>query len=309
MALAFTACQKRRNLSSVKNQGNNIIIKPISILNGRMVFKDTATFYQHLRWIYKNQGKPALITQFNKNNGFESMMAIYNYGMKLDNKSDFEAYLKRYPNSFYAIKIDSSVFYELPASIGLAYLSNKNGIFQVGNDICRITFDNFLEIRNGNTSKISSLLLPLNQISDKDIKISSTHGTLKYAHQYSYRTAYFSNKKRIVARLYTELIDGGLGTFTEYSARTTSQKKSLGWWQRRISDVGVGWDQGYCKDLLGNTYNIPAYYDHKTDKADIKRVVFQATFTVDNSHSTCLAKHYGKDGSIEKWITNNEIFQ
>ena len=189
-------------------------------------------------------------------------------------------------------------------------MSNKNGIFQVGKDICRITFDHFIEIRNGDESKIP-LLLSSNkdEMNENGIFISSTRGTLKYAHQYSYKTSYFSKKKRIVARLYKELINGGIGSYEEYSARTTSQRKRFGtWWQRRISAVGVGWDQGYCTDAAGIVHNIPAYYDQSSNKATIKRIVLQATYTVNNSKSSCLAKHYGNDGGNVRWIKNNEIF-
>ncbi len=310
MVLAFTACQKNNETQMVNVKNNNKInSKDIQVINGRMVFKDTTIFYQHLRWILKNQNNSEIIEQFNENLGFVSMMKIYNTGINLENESDFIPYYHKYPNSFYPVVVDSSTFYELPASDGLAYLSNKDGVFQVGSDICRITFSHFIEIRIGDDSKISDLLLPVDKISSNEISISSTHGTLKYAQQYSYKTVYFSRKKRIVGRLYKELINGGIGSYEEYSARTTSQRKRFGiWWQRRISDVGIGWDAGYCSDLLGNIHKIPAYYDHKTNSADIKRIVYQATFTVDNSHSTCLARHYGNDGGNIRWITNDEVF-
>ncbi len=305
MALAFTACQKDNKIPS-KTEPKN---QSIYVQNGRMIFKNTDVFYQHLSWIFKNQDNPQLIEQFNNNLGLKSMMSIYNTGINMENESDFISYRKKFPNAFYPVKIDSSIFYELPASIGLAYLSNKNGIFQVGKDICRITFNHFLEIRNGDESKIPLLLSSKKEISGNSIFISSTHGTLKYAKQYSYKTNYFSRKKRIVARLYTELINGGIGTFEEYSVRTTSQRKRFGiWWQRRISAIGVGWDQGYCRDVAGNIHNIQAYYDQRANKADIKRIVLQATYTVDNSRSSCLAKHYGNDGGNIRWINNDEIF-
>lgn len=309
MVLAFTACQKDNSSEIIKKTSENPNLKDLQVVNGRMVFKDTAVFHQHLKWILRNQSNPEIIEEFNKNMGFVSMMNIYNTGINLENISDFIPFYRKYPNSFYPVKIDSSIFYELPASDGLAFLVNKDGIFQVGNDICRITFNHFMEIRNGDISKVPDLLLPVDKISDNEISISSTHGTLKYAQQYSYKTVYFSRKKRIVGRLYKELINGGIGSYEEYSARSTSQRKRFGgWWQRRISDIGVGWNAGYCSDLLGNVYTIPAYYDHKPGKANIKRIVFQATFTVDNSRSTCLAKHYGNDGGNIKWITNDEVF-
>jgi len=130
IALAFTACKKDNNISS-KAKHNN---QSIYVQNERMIFENTDVFYQHLSWIFKNQDNPQLIEQFNNNLGLKSMMSIYNTGINMENESDFISYYKKYPNAFYTVKLDSSIFYELPASIGLAYLSNKNGIFQVRNN-------------------------------------------------------------------------------------------------------------------------------------------------------------------------------
>jgi len=303
------SCQKS-NDSNIERNASQIESLGINLFNGRMVFKDTTTFRKHLQWIYKQvNNNSEAIESFNKTKNFTSLMQIYNYGMNLE-KEDFNKYLIKYPNAFSPIEIDTSIFYELPSLIGFAYIANKDGLFQIGDIICRITLDNFFEIINGDELRIPKLFLPINSINDKNIHIYSIHEDQnRYKHLYSYKTTYFSSKKRIVARLYWDRVNGGIGTYTEYSARTTSQRKRFGaWWQRKINKISVSWGQGYISDYAGNTDVITSHYYSKSNSADIRKIVYQGSiYPVNNNNSSCLANHCGTD-DVNLCINNNEIF-
>jgi len=305
------SCQKDVSNELNDNKDNQSLYEKASILviNDRLSFKDTTTFNEHLQWIFENQDNPELIKSFNDERNYESMLVVYETGINLESISDFDNYLKTHPNSFYAIDVDGSVFYEMPSPAVLAYIANEDGIFQIGNKICRISYDYYYEITDGDESKIPLLFLPKEDISDNSIFINKTHDESDRG-QFSYRTSYFSSKKRIVARLYKNWV-GGTANAWYYEARTTSQKKGWTgiWVQRNISEVGVSWNTGYMKYYSwNNPITINAQTHKSTNSSDIWRTIIIAHYSVDNSQSSCLAKHWGKDGSTLRQITNNQIF-
>lgn len=300
-------CQKETNQLTELKTPNSIDMnqKDHSFVSGRIIFNDSIAFNKHLQWIFENQNQPEIIKKFNIDLGLTSMMSIYENGINIDNEKDFKKYYILHPNAFYPIEVESSVLYELSAPSVFAYIANEDGIYQIGKSIYRITFNHILEIDNGDESKIPILLLPIKDISDNNIIISETHDNSTKG-QYSYKTVYFTSTKRIVARLYKNSIGGAY----YYEARTTSQRKSFGiWWQRQITQIGVNWNQGYAKYYSwNNPITINAQTNSDSDKANIQRTVFIAHYSVDHSQSSCLAKHYGKDGTTTKQITNNQIF-
>ncbi len=295
---------------SINQSYNNIYAKSnILVVKGRLCFKDTDAFKSHLQWIYDNQDNQELIKSFNDKINFESMFSVYTKGINIENDTEFKDYLKNHPNAFYPINIDGSVFYEMPSPVVLAYIANENGIFQIGKKICRISFNNYYEITDGDESKIPNLFLPEKDINDNNIFIYKTHDENNRG-AFSTKTIYFDNKKRLIARLYKNWV-GGTAQAWFYEARTTSQKKGfLGiWYRRKISEIGVSWNTGYMKyynwpDLI----TIYAQTNKKTNKSNIMRTVIIAHYPVDNEHSSCLIKHWGKDGTNLKQITNHQLF-
>ena len=141
------SCQKDSGEPiSINKSYNNIYAKSnILAVKGILCFKDTTAFKSHIQWIYDNQDKPELIKSFNDKMNFKSMFSVYTKGINIENELEFKDYLKKHPNTFYPIIIDSSVFYEIASPVVLAYIANENGIFQIGNKICRISFNYYYE--------------------------------------------------------------------------------------------------------------------------------------------------------------------
>ena len=126
------SCQKEEpeaNLPVVANEG-------ITFRDGRLIFKDYATFIDHQKWIVENKGNHQLIVDKNSSLGLKSMTEYYLEGMKLEeNDPNFLAYVDKYPNIFNKEVYDNSTLYLLPHSKLLCYIANKDGIFQVGDKI------------------------------------------------------------------------------------------------------------------------------------------------------------------------------
>jgi len=303
--IVSTSCQKEEMIEpmpihNIVNTGDY----KVAVIDDRLFFEDSTSFANYQNWIFINYGKPELIESKNESIGFISMMSIYREGMNLDgNDPKFTIYLNQYPNVFHPVEFDNSIIYELEAPCVLAYIANKDGLYQIGDKICRVTFNHYYEIKNGDESKIPILFMPAEKVNDIAISVTNTKKNSNLKGQYSYRTAYFNSTNRIVARLYEDEI----GYYWYFRARTTSQKKILGiWFRKKIDYVSLSWPSGYYYEQNNPyKYDIPASIKYNDSNIEDPFVISEGR--VDRSKSVCTITHEGKrDGTIKN-IVNYEF--
>jgi hypothetical protein len=249
------------NKKEANLQDDLLVVNDITFHDGRLIFKDITSFINHQKWLIENQGNPQLIADKNKSLGLQSMTEYYLEGMKLDETDPkFTEYVAKYPSVFYKEICDNSTLYLLPHSKLLCYVANKDGIYQVGDQICRIAGNYIYQINNGDESKIDMLSLPKDQISDKDIKIFPSRSN-DAKNDYGNRTRYFSNSKyRIVSSLreYTN----GIAWWDDII--TNPQKKTLGVWFRAQLNTKSANGNGYMACTGCTQTPISASYDEET---------------------------------------------
>lgn len=298
---SLISCEKEDASQNKPTLTNNK--SEISAINGRLVFVDQSAFTNCLNWIYNHQNSPEEIIQNFGVYDYHSMMEIYNTGMNKDkNSEEFSQYCKAHSGTFAKLNFEESEIYELQAPSILAYIANENGIFQIGKQIIRVTSQYTYTILNGDESKIAMLMQPVESISDLSIEVKPTQITKG---EYSYRTAYFDSKHRLVARLTSQLI----GNFYYYNARSTAQKKNaLGIWvQEDISAVYLSWLKGYAWDGSTN-YTIATASYAVYNNSDLERTVIWITNPVIFGSSSCIATHTGTRSGTTVVVGNNDIF-
>lgn len=304
--IVTTSCQKEEMIEPTpKNDIVNMDHKVV-VINDRLFFEDSTSFANYQNWIFKNYHEPKLIESKNERIGFISMMSIYREGMNFDGDDPrFTMYLKQYPNVFHPVEFDNSIIYELEAPCVLAYIANKDGLYQIGDKICRVTFNHYYEIKNGDESKIPMLFIPAEKVNDIAISVTNTKKNGNLKGQYSYRTTYFNSKHRLVARLYEDKI----GYFWYFRARTTGQKKRLGiWWREKITYVKLSWPSGYYYEQGNPTkFDIPASSYTKYDESNIEDPFVISDGRVNRSISVCTITHQGKRSGTTKSIVNYEF--
>jgi hypothetical protein len=241
-------------ISCTKNEANLHddlpVAKDITYHDGRLIFKDVASFMDHQKWLFENQSNPQTIAAKNKSLGLKSMTEYYLEIMKLEeNDPRFAEYLATYPSVFYKETYDNSTLYLLPHSILLCYVANKDGIYQVGDQIHRIAGHYIYQIDGGDESKIEMLLLAKDQISDMGIKIIPSISK-DAKNDYGNKTMYFTNTSyRIVSSLseYTN----GISWWDDIV--TNPQKKTLGVWLRAQLNTKSAHGDGYKAFCSGCT--------------------------------------------------------
>jgi len=165
----FQACKKETGGNFKKGNNSLQTSEKMTSRNGRLIFKDSLTFINHLVWIFNNQENTKKIIDFNNKKGITSMADIYYRGMNIDSINEFKSFLELYPYSFFKENIEESEFYELPAPNVLSFIANEYGIYQIGKTIYRITFNHLLKITDGNESLIPILFRPIEEIDNKKI--------------------------------------------------------------------------------------------------------------------------------------------
>jgi hypothetical protein len=257
-AFIIISCTKKEtNL-----QDNLLVVNDITFHDGRLIFKDVTSFMDHQEWLFENQGNPQLIADKNKSLGLKSMTEYYLEGMKLDETDPkFGEYVAKYPSVFYKETYDNSTLYLLPHSKILCYVANKDGVYQIGDQIYRIAENYIYQINDGDESKIEMLFLPKDKISDKDIKISPSR-SFDAKNDYGNDTRYFSNTKfRIVSSLREYVM--GISWYDDII--TNPQHKVLGVWFRASLTTKSANGNGYYAYCPSCTqYSISAYYDEVT---------------------------------------------
>jgi len=285
-------------------QDDLLVVNDITFHDGRLIFMDVTSFTDHQKWLIENQSNPQLIANKNKSLGLKSMTEYYLEGMKLEETDlKFAEYVAKYPSVFYEETYDNSTLFLLPHSKLLCYVANKDGIFQIGDEIYRIAGNYIYQTRD--ESMIEMLYLPKDQISDKGIKISLSQPKLAAKNDYGNRTVNFSinTKFRIVSSLreYT-IYDSNTGiTFWYDDIITNPQKRTLGVWIRAQLNTKSANDNGYFALCPSCTqYPISAGSDENTGLSqDV--IYFAPDYQIDMSASYCPAYSRGRliDGSVQ----------
>lgn len=305
IAIAITGCKK-----DTEKTNNQQTSEGIKLKNGYLVFKDSATFNEHLDWIEQNRFTPEAIENFNDNIDFKSFRQIYNYGTSISSMGDFDNYKSKYPECFKKIVLeDNTIFWEMPIEFTSSFYVNHNCIYQIGETIYRTTPDYFFSTKN--QGKVTDLSNTSRALLDDEIQKIANVGKYVKAGEYSYRTAYFPgwSDRRIVVRLF-EYIKLGKVTFEN---RTTSQQRHWSgvWVKAKIDEIRHFNYQGqYVVNQNGYswppvtvpTQNLPVYSD------ELSVEVVRADGPVDFSVSSVICNNSGTRYGVVASVNNNEMF-
>jgi hypothetical protein len=300
-SVTFYSCKKEGISPNVSNPEAVSSISEVSARNGRLVFKDEETFRKHSQWVFENQKKPQVIIERYKQFGLhKSMMEVSLESDKLTDDTEskeYSSFCKKYPNVFLPVEFENSTLYDLQGPPSSAYLANTDGLFQIGNDIHRISYSYYYILKGGDESKIASLILANGAVSDPSITATSTHSQTTRTTGY-YVTAYWNSNYRIVGESTYNYSSG----ISDMYVKTTAQRKTLGAWfqTNNISYVYVGWPASTAYWGGGTPFTIPAgsssivYFNATTGWVQVYNAYGEVNFSL----SHCVASHLGLgDGS------------
>ncbi len=236
------------------------------VKDGRLVFNDQDSYKIYEHWLFNNQANRNKIIDVNHSIGFICMNEIYYNGIRiLDSIENYTCeYIESYPNVFYTEELDSAIIQDIQAPYILSFVLNEDGIYQIGNEIIRVSDDYEYIIKNGDENLITLISKQTNgDIENPNISVIKTAPqNLRDTYtQYSYRTNYFNdNERRIVSRLKRRIHYENNDTTVLFSAHTNAQKKIAGIWigaklSKKYSLVKV-----YCNQQPYYWYNNNIYY-------------------------------------------------
>ena len=146
--------------------------KDVTFKDGRLVFKDSLAYNQHLNWIVQNANNPFEIKQFNNQIGLASLNSIYEAGGNIQNHDDFTKYVDCNKNAYNVVDFDNSFIYERSCPLIISFLGNQDGLFQIGDQICRYSGSYLLTTTDNAQSTIKQLFLPISEISKGKITVN-----------------------------------------------------------------------------------------------------------------------------------------
>lgn len=312
--ISFTSCTKDdgNGIKSSNGSIKSVDYNPaVGIIDGRLFFSDTAQLVEHLEWIYSHMNDEEVIENYYNSIGFTTLAQKYNQVMFSENVDTLNYALINYSHCFKEEIVDNETFYDISLPFGASYISNVKGIYQVGNNIVRVTPSYKVIIVNGDSGLIPYLFNDTATLkTNPNFKIinneRSSHYPCKYLN-YSYRTSYFNNRNRIVTKMYWSEAPLNLGFM--YDVKNSSQTKVCGiWWQKRISTIGIKNYQGHYKSVNSpNIYNIPP----STLVLNNKAVVYKGPLSIspiDFLSSSCLYDCWGVKDGVRREILNQEQF-
>lgn len=188
---------------------------------------------------------------------------------------------------------------------------NEDRLFQIADSVYKV-----FETATVGTTTADIQLLKDTEESDIEQLVSAGSGSY-LRHQtgeYSYRTVYFPNGRRLVARLKLSF-NPNMGMY-DYEAKSTAQRKHLGtWWQTQIKSIGIKHNVGTVIHENGNTVTLnPATYSH-TNKAVYHKIMYQAHANnmVNHAASSLVLTHFGtyRHENVDHYreIPQNEVFR
>lgn len=283
-------------------QKDNILpeMGEVTLLDGRIVFPSEEYFDAHIKWIFENQLNGKAIKSYYSDLGFKSMNDYYREGLAMmDKYEDFIAFVEKYPRVFEPVTYpDGSVLYECEGLKLHAYFANKDGIYQIGDKICRIALNAYYEIANGDASLIPKLFLDPENIKEQEIYTEVPSIDSKRT-QYYYAINNFTadEEHRLVSRHYKTTV----GYPRYYYVRSTAQKKGLFgiWVQEDISNIHVSWTDGYYYFTSGGPIHyVSAWSATNYNDSDVDILVQMTDLDIDFATSYLYTTHSGTRSSV-----------
>jgi hypothetical protein len=219
------------------------------------------------------------------------MTEYYLEGMQLqETDPKFAEYVANFPNVFNKETYDNSIIYNLPHSIIVCYVANKDGVFQIGDQIFRVVADYVYQISNADESKIGNLFLPRDQISSQDVKITPSRAETK--NDYGQRTRTFSDTNfRIVSSLIEHVL---YGTWYD-DIQTNPQHRVLGIWGRAQLNTKSANGMGYAKPVnCPSCVPVTIFALHDEEEGLSLENIRWSNVQVDMSQSYCPAYSRGR---------------
>lgn len=244
--ILFTCYSCQKNIEEVAPTQTTNLPQKIKLEEGMLVFTDSIELKTIVQCLFKNN--IYINSTFEqKPNGFTSMRDIYNYSNTINDEKQYIDYCKSHQSVFCRVGNDSSFFYELKIPYILSLLANENGMLKVG-DMYTMYSNDYI-YRSLNLSSLMSVLHSNYNSIPSDVSKQQTLSNIGVGGdkaEYSYKTAYFDDKHRIVARLYKYY--SGIEYY--YEGFTTAQKKGFFgiWTQEDISMVKFARGTGYAID-------------------------------------------------------------
>lgn len=283
-------------------------IDPESIIS----FSSKEDFIELYAFLFENQDREEFLVNYIKQNySIQSVREIYNNGMKLLGTNKFKNYVAKYPKVFFKENIGDSEIYSFPGSNLMSYLLNTEAMIIVNDTLIKFTLDSLsvyktVKIDDGFSDKIK--VKDLIEKRQSRIEVSrSSEVTLKQ--EYSYRTAYWGDARRMVARLYW--FDKGPFEGKDWDARTTAQRRYLGVWiQENANAVGISHNGCSVMCWDGSIYNEPAASWQFNNSSNIQRNIVNTGSSTPRPYpwSSCVVTHSGLRNPTWIYISDNQMF-
>jgi hypothetical protein len=313
--ISFLACSKNdevvlnKSVETMQTETKNETIDPKSIIS----FSSKEDFRELYAFLFENQDREEFLVNYIKQNySIQSVREIYKNGMKLFGTDEFNKYVSKYPKVFFKENTGDSEIYSFAGSNLMSYLLNSEAMLIVNDTLIWFTLDSLSvyrceRINDGISDKIK--VKELLEKRQSRIEVSrSSEVTLKQ--EYSYKTAYWGDARRIVARLYafynTPPLNG-----TNWDARTTAQRRYLGVWiQENANAVGINHFGCSVSCYDGTTINLPAASWQYNNSSDIQRNIVNTGSSTPRPYpwSSCLINHMGLRNPTWIYVNNNQMF-
>ena len=314
--ISFLACSKNdevvlnKSVETMQTETKNETIDPKSIIS----FSSKEDFRELYAFLFENQDREEFLVNYIKQNySIQSVREIYKNGMKLFGTDEFNKYVSKYPKVIYKENTGDSEIYSFAGSNLMSYLLNSEAMLIVNDTLLRFTLDSLSvykseRINDGNSDKI--IVKEFIEKTQSRIEVRNmTELTLKQ--EYSYKTAYWGDARRIVARLY--YIYYGPLDGTDWDAHTSAQRRYFGVWiQETANAVGISHNGCSVSCWDGTSYNISPDSWQYNNQANIYRTIINIPSGSGTPRpypwSSCLIKHSGLRNPTWIYVNDNQMF-
>lgn len=288
-------------------------LKNVGVRQGVLSFNDIKEFRAFYNFILDYQMNVDFLLKFIRENfDFVSAREVFEGQINnIEHPTEFLKAAESNPNVFEKINIGGEFYYDLAFSNVSSYFFNRECKVIIGDTLIVARKEGTYLFEIGRDPEIGNL-----ESDSNDFRfIPKEFETFGPKNHFSYKTAYFSNSRRIVARLYLhEIYYPGIGIMYEYDARTTGQRRYLGAWiQNRIDLIGFKHEYGSItyQSSISQFVNPADFF--LFGRADISQTLAYGSYIdpIVHAQSTLMLTHYGTWDSEYGYreITENELFR